>query len=239
MLSTTLFAIPSAGSSSQEHQRLHPFSGDTFPDIAVLPETLLAMELQRHNLSFDLSGVTRVILRDPGATLQILRLAGKEYGNGVDRPTRIADCISDLGLKACLAVIERGTLTPVADPEGIRVLWENSRAVARVAAVAAERMPEGIEAGQAYLGGLLHALDRVPALHGWPCSQTLAGPHLALLLADLWCLPDFLRDMFCEAAAPGFDSRWARLMDKAARLAGIPSQVSQMDTPIRMQAAAI
>ena len=71
------------------------------PAVPVLTETLLLLDLQAHQPSVDLNRFTRLILDDVGACLQILRLAGQEYGDA-QGPMRIEDCISDLGIDRCL-----------------------------------------------------------------------------------------------------------------------------------------
>ena len=78
-----------------------------FPDIPVLTKTLLFLDLLVQEPCIDLREMSQLVLSDLGATLQILRLAGREFGNADDRPVRMEDCISDLGLEACLKAVSR------------------------------------------------------------------------------------------------------------------------------------
>lgn len=225
MLSTNIFEFSGARPSFIESQGLRLASGSSLPDIAVLPETLLEMEMQRHGLSFDLSGVTRVVMRDPGATLQILRLAGEEYGDDPGRPQRIEDCISDFGMQLCLAAVERGAAVRIPNYGPLINLWEHAGTIAAAASLVAERMPGGLRPEHARLGGLLHVVGSLPSLLGWQGTLANTSPaQAALRLAERWFLPDFIRDMFSEAVDPGFDSRWSQVMDTAHHLAGVPME---------------
>ena len=78
-----------------------------FPDAPVLSETLLLMELKIRDRAVDLREISQLVLSDVGAVLQIMRLAGREDGSAENRPTRIEDCISGLGLQVCLEAMSR------------------------------------------------------------------------------------------------------------------------------------
>ena len=58
-----------------------------------MPETLLLMDLGALEKPVDLEEITQVVLSDPGATIQVLRLAGRERALGEEREARIEDCI--------------------------------------------------------------------------------------------------------------------------------------------------
>ena len=60
---------------------------DPLPAVPVMPETLLLLDLVAQEPTVDLRGMSQLVLDDMGATLQILRLAGREYGNS---PTHAA-----------------------------------------------------------------------------------------------------------------------------------------------------
>jgi hypothetical protein len=58
------------------------------PAIPIMQETLLLLDLVVQEPSVDLREMSKLVLDDLGATLQILRLAGSEYSNSKDRPLR-------------------------------------------------------------------------------------------------------------------------------------------------------
>ncbi len=57
-----------------------------FPDVPVLSETLLLMELKIRDRAVDLTEISHLVLSDLGAVLQIMRLAGREDGSAESRP---------------------------------------------------------------------------------------------------------------------------------------------------------
>ena len=82
------------------------------PDAPVMSDTLLMLELAVRERVVDLSEVTQLVLGDLGAAIQIMRLAGREGLSG-----RMENCISGLGVQACLDAvarrpIKRGTCDP-------------------------------------------------------------------------------------------------------------------------------
>jgi hypothetical protein len=197
---------------------------DALRDVPVQPETLLAIELQRHEFALDLDGITRTILVDPGATLTILRLAGIELSCRSGRYSRLEDCIAGVGVEAAFRSLERAAFVPVHDHGRLMRLWEHARAVAKHARVSAELDPTGITPEQAYLGGLLHILGALPGVLHWKQRDPKVPSALvALDLADRWNLPAYIKDLFCEAWMPGFDARWSEILNAAHRAAGSPA----------------
>jgi HD-like signal output (HDOD) protein len=111
------------------------------PEIPVLPETLMRLELEIHERSVDLRAISDAVLSDLGATLQILHLAGREYGHSEGRPTRIEDCIADLGLRACMGAVSAQTVIHPHRHKDINAIWAHSSEIARYAKLKAEEMP--------------------------------------------------------------------------------------------------
>jgi hypothetical protein len=89
---------------------------DDLPAIPVLPETLLLLDLEAQERSVDLKRVAELVLSDLGATLQILRLAGREHACAEFRPSRIEDCIVDLGVDVCLQALSAHTVPQARGP---------------------------------------------------------------------------------------------------------------------------
>jgi HDOD domain len=197
---------------------------DELPDVPALPETLLTMEFQLQENSVDLRGFTEVVLGDLGATIQILRMAGREYGSADDCPVRIEDCISDLGLTACVNAAARGTFARGPHQRADFEIWTHSREIAQYCRMLAEEMPasmhsESINPDQAYIAGLLHGIGALPDFLGWQSPDVTGNRMLsALKLAEQWCFPRYLKDFFCENLLPGYSPNWSQLLAAAHRL---------------------
>jgi hypothetical protein len=166
---------------------------DDLPAIPVLPETLLLLDIECQERSIDLGRVTELVLSDLGATLQILRLAGREHACAEFRPSRIEDCIADLGVDVCLQALSAHTVSRNAGQDEIAETWEHCREIAMRAKQIAEESQE-VDPGEAYLTGLLHAIGLLPAVLGWAASKhgvsdfSLAG----FKLAKKWSLAPFV-----------------------------------------------
>jgi hypothetical protein len=219
VLKTSVVEFP-AGNLFIEPRRFQSESVDDLPDVPILPETLLTMELQLQENSVDLTEFTEAVLGDLGATLQILRLAGQEYGSSEYRPVRIEDCISDLGPSACLEAVARGSFVRGPQQRADFETWTHSKEIARYFRLLAETMPGSISPDQAYVAGLLHAIGTLPETLGWQSSE-MNGNHAltALKLAERWHFPGYVKDFFCEMLIPGYHPYWSKLMERAHLLA--------------------
>jgi hypothetical protein len=216
----------------------HSFSGghtasaalkDCFPDIPALPETLLLMELRSHEISVDLREMSRVVLDDFGATLQILRLAAREYPENENRPVRIEDCISDLGLDACLKAAARQAVTHHARHRTVLETWAHSREIAHYSRLVAGEMGGGAHPDEAYLTGLFHTLGEVSSLLGWETQRN--STHWAstgLRLAEHFCLPLCVQEFFREVLHPETGAGWVEIVQMAHELA----RRSPIDCPL-------
>jgi len=195
-------------------------TADDLPDVPILPETLLAMELQLHACSVDLSAFTETVLGDLGATIQILRLAAREYGAADSRPVRIEDCISDLGLTACFHAAAGGPFVKGGHRRASFEIWTHSRVIANYCRLAAEEMPGSVNPDHAYLGGLFHALGALPAALGWQWNGMTGNRALtALKLAERWRFPGYVKDLFSEMLIPGYHHGWSKVLHVAHELA--------------------
>lgn len=218
MLKTGVVQFP-AGNVFSEHRRFQFEIVDDLPDVPILPQTLLTMELQLQENSVDLRRFSEAVLGDLGATIQILRLAGQEYGTAEDRPVRIEDCISDLGLSACVEAAARGTFVRGIQQRADLEMWTHSREVAGYFRQLAENMPGGTSPDQAYLAGLLHAIGALPGQLGWHRSELTGNRALtALKLAERWRFPGFIKDFFCEVLIPGYHPYWSKMLVAAHQL---------------------
>lgn len=190
------------------------------PDFPTLPETQLTLELQMQERSADLSAIADTILADLGATIQILRLAAREYQYADEHPVRMEDCIAGLGLEACFEAITAGVRVRGVRSQVVYVLWNHAREIAGICRHLAEETPVLIAPDKAYLAGLLHAMDAVPAALGWISNEMAVHPACsALKMAERWFLPSFLKDFFWELSMPDENSHWSKLMAAAHHLA--------------------
>lgn len=193
-----------------------------FPDVPALPETLLLLELEMGERYVDLRDISELMLGDLGASLQILRLAGREYGTDEGRPVRIEDCISDLGLRACLKAASRQTVTRQSRQRAIFETWAHSREIAKYCRSLADEMSMPISPEEAYLTGLFHELGSLPAVLGWPQTRlNSSDPAIAgLLMAQQWSLPVCVADYFRELLSPEYLTHWSGIVRMAHQLVG-------------------
>jgi HD-like signal output (HDOD) protein len=183
------------------------------PSVPVLSETLLVLDLLAQQPSADLREISRVVLADVGATLEVLRLAGREYGIAEGRPSRIEDCVSALGLRVCLEAMSQRTARDAANP-AMAEFWLHSREIAVCSKLVAEEMVD-INPDEAYLVGLLHGMGLLPGLLGWRDAVAANGALAGLLLAKKWALPNCVLDFFTEAHTTGYPTRWSDIVRKA------------------------
>jgi hypothetical protein len=192
-LNTTARQTESSYNPIAEFQPWQFDYSDDLPALPVLPETLLLLELEAQELSIDLRRVTELVLSDLGATLQILRLAGREHACAEFRPSRIEECIVDLGLDVCMQALATNTVSRHAGQDAVLETWAHCREIAVYSREIAEES-EDVDPDEAYLSGLLHAIGLLPAVLGWAASKhgvsdfSLAG----FKLAKKWSLAPFV-----------------------------------------------
>ena len=214
MLNKTAFNLQTRRDYPSDRQQLKLELTRELPDAPVAPETLLLLDLVVQEPCIDLREMSEMVLTDLGATLQILRLAGREYGATEDRPVRIADCISDLGLRTCLEAVSAETIGRQERKREVVELWSHSREIARCSKLVAQDMAE-IDPEEAYLAGLLHAIGLLPALLGWRESAMADEALVGLRLAKRWSLPSCVTEFFSELQLPGYATRWSVIVRKA------------------------
>ena len=221
MLKTGVIEFPTGRCIMVEPRASHQESVDNLPNLPVLPETLLAMELQLQSSSVDLREFSETVLSDLGATLQVLRMAGREYGADDERPMRIEDFICDFGPAACFEAVAKGAVARGFQRRVVVEIWTHAREIASNAKHLAEAIPWAISPDKAYMAGMLHAIGSLPAVLGWGWSEASHDRALTgLKLAERWAFPGYLRDFFCEMLMPGYNPQWSEIMAEAHRLAG-------------------
>lgn len=163
----------------------------------------------------DLRAITEVILGDAGATLQLLRVIGEEFGYEEHRPTRIGHCIASLNHErwydaVCGSVIDRHH-TPVSDA------WQQFLRCAQRTRQVALRLDE-FSAEEAYLVGLLHQMGKLPQLLGWEPVATYSCADekaVGLMLAQYWRLPLYLIEAMRQQQEGQAGLRWNVLLRTA------------------------
>jgi hypothetical protein len=192
-----------------------------FPDVPVLSETLLLMELKIRDRAVDLTEISHLVLGDLGAVLQIMRLAGREDGSTESRPRRIEDCISGLGLQACLEAMSRQTVKRRNRLPAIVETWSHARVIAENSRFMAEEDRLPINPDDAYLIGLFHAIGSMPEILGWDCIvPAFSDPDLVgLRMAEAWSLPGCVVEYFCELRSISKTNRWTEIVRRAHHLA--------------------
>jgi hypothetical protein len=186
------------------------------PAIPIMQETLLLLDLAAQESSVDLREMSQLVLDDLGATLQILRLAGREYDNSHDRPLRIEDCISALGVSACMNAVSEARAARDGRQRAIAEMWAHSRQIARCSKEIADELPE-VNPDQAYLVGLLHSIGTLPAVLGWddPGKDAAAEALSGLQMAKRWSLPAFVLQFFAELQSAECKPAWSEIVQLA------------------------
>lgn len=175
--------------------------------LPVLPETLLYFALSVGQQTVSLDELTSVLLRDPGATTQILRTAALEVELCDDGRRRIEDCVAALGVLGCFDALKDETSARDGLKPEIRKAWTHAQKIAENCAYIAGQCGIGIPLRDAYLVGLYHEIDKVPSL----LDKTAESGHLSTaLLVDSWLLPDCVRAYFAEQQT---ETQWAPLSE--------------------------
>ncbi len=205
--------------SAAKRRLSHNDLNHELPDVPVLSGTLLSMELAFNQRSADLAQVSQLVLSDLGATLQILRHAGRE--NSIDSHLqRVEDCIVELGLEGCLDVMANCPIASGPRFNSVYSAWERARETAFIARFVAEKLALNVAAEDAYLVGLAHGIGSLPKILEWDCisrfgdDSDLAG----LRIAEAWRLPLCISEYFLVRMAGKSKKEWTKIVDCALDL---------------------
>jgi HD-like signal output (HDOD) protein len=190
--------------------------GDILPSLPILTTTRLQLELLLNDPVIDLKAVTDVILADAGATLQILRIVGSEFGEADDKPDRIEDCIVTLSTARCHQVI---CASSGPEPESYIAEWQYCRRRAECARDLAKTL-DGVSPEEAYMVGLLHRLGSFPHLLGWSLHVASSDEYEAMgvMLAFHWNLPSYLVAAIKEKQEAVDSPKWGEILRLADQL---------------------
>ena len=131
----------------------------------VMPATVLDLELLLQDRSLDLHLASELILRDVGATLQMMRLMSKETKAHGERPFRMAQCLATLDASTWFPVLAANTMSSSNTRAEIAGMWKHCRQVAHFAKLIAESLGE-VSAEDAYVAGLLHEVENIGSMLG-------------------------------------------------------------------------
>jgi hypothetical protein len=193
------------------------------PDVPVLSETLLLMELKSRDRAVDLTEISQLVLGDLGAVLQIMRVAGEEDVSEDGRPTRIEDCISGLGLPACIDAMSRQTVKRRNRPAAIVETWTHAQLVAENCRYLAEENIVAAHPDEAFMVGLFHTIGSLPEVLGWDWTTPFYedAELMGLRMAEAWSLPRCVVEYFSELQSPSRAGQWRDIVHRAHRQANL------------------
>jgi HDOD domain len=190
---------------------------DLLDDVPVMSATVLGLEILLHEPCIDLGMASELILSDVGATIQILRLVGREYEFAAEHPNRMGDCLASLDSSTWFEAISARTFPCDREHSAITSLWNHCRLVAQYAQLVAESL-ENISPEEAYLVGLLHEIRTIPYVLGRP-NGSLGGRESAALSAMEGSLPLFVLAAIRSMNASSSSSTWRFILTAAHELA--------------------
>ena len=184
--------------------------------VPVMRETLLLVELEAQEFCVDLRALSQRILSDLGATMQVFRLAGREFGRNEQRPKRLEDCVAGMGVQACIDAMSMRVSPLGRRSSAIVELWRHARKIARRSQHIALQS-RSFDADQAYLVGLCHSIGSLPMVLGWRGHDSAAT---GVELAEEWLLPDCVAGYFDALESASGKSPWMGIVEAAHAFGG-------------------
>jgi hypothetical protein len=157
---------------------LHPHP-DYLDEVPVMSATVLGLEILLNEPCIDLRMASELVLSDVGATIQILRLIGREYGITSERPIRMEDCLAGLEVDCWFGALSSHTFSCDAEHSATTAIWKHCRLVALYAKAVAESI-EDISPESAYLVGLLHEIEAISGVLSPSCNGAGSRERSAL-----------------------------------------------------------
>jgi len=122
---------------------------------------------------------SELVLSDIGATIQTLRLIGRDYDLATELPNRMGDCIASLDLGTWFGAMSARRVAFEGRHSAATAFWKHGRLIAQYAQLVAESL-DRISPEDAYLVGLLHEVGAIPKVLGWPDGVSGACDPVAL-----------------------------------------------------------
>jgi hypothetical protein len=183
--------------------------------------TVLGLELLLREPCLNLRLASEIVLSDVGATIQILGLVGREDDCVARQPRRMGDCLANLDVGVWFSAISSRTFACDCEHSATTAIWKHCRLVAQYAQLVAESLG-GISADDAYLVGLLHEIEAIATVLGWPNGNPGMRDRAALLTIER-SLPLFVLAAMRSVNAPCTSSTWRFILNAAHELAGARS----------------
>ena len=202
-----------------EQKTLTMKRADFLDGVPVMSSTVLGLDMLLNEPFIDLRMASDLILGDVGATIQILRLIDREYGIAAERPSRMGDCIASLDVSVWFGAVSARTFVGDRKHSATTAVWKHSRLVAQYAQLVAESL-DGVSPEDAYLVGLLHGIEAIPAALGWPHGDR-GGQQHDVLLAMSGALPPFVLTAIQSIKDSSAPSVWKSILTAAHELAGV------------------
>jgi len=196
------------------------------------------VELEVSEFCVDLQALSQLVLNDFGATLQILRWVGREFGDAAERPNRIEDCIATMGVQTCIEVMSTQCIQTRKPSMALSELSSHSKEIAVQSAQIAELM-FNIDPAQAYFVGLCHSIGSLPALLSGSANddQRLDTVATGLAMAKDWALPDCVIDYFSDVQKSGGNSPWSEILRVAHQCPGDAESEGSSEAELLMSCA--
>jgi hypothetical protein len=180
--------------------------------------TILGLDLLLQESCIDLRLASRLVLSDVGATIQVLRLIGNQYEFTLDRPKRMEECLASLDVNMWFDAVCSRTFACDDQHIATTALWKHCRLVAQHSQFIAESL-EGVSPENAYLVGLLHESQFIPAV------MALDRCERDLISSASTCSMDGSLPLFVLAALRSVKgahprSTWKFILTKAHELIG-------------------
>lgn len=180
--------------------------------------TVLGLEILLHEPCIDLRMASELVLSDVGATIQVLRLVGREYELATEHPCRMGDCLASLDSSTWFEAVSARTFACDQEHAAITSLWNHSRLVAQYAQLVAESL-DHMSPEAAYLVGLLHEIEAIPTVLGWT-NRNLGVRNSGALLTMEGSLPVFVLTAIRSVNDTCSASVWKFILNAAHELAG-------------------
>lgn len=209
----------------QELNKLAQEDADFLDDVPVMPATVLGLEMLLYESCIDLEKASELVLSDVGATIQTLRLIGKDYDFAAGLPCRMGDCIASLDLGTWFGAMSARTFAFEGHNSAATAFWKHGRLIAQYAQLVAESL-DRISPENAYLVGLLHEVGAIPKVLGWPDGVSGASDPGALSALE-GSLPLFVLAAIRSVNDCRESSTWRFILNAAHELAGVRADFNE------------
>jgi hypothetical protein len=200
-------------------------AGDILDQVPVMSATVLGLEMLLHEPCIDLRMASELVLSDVGATIQILRLIGRDPSFIGERPNRMGDCLAGLDVEDWFGAISARMFLCDEENAAATQFWKHCRVIAQYVQLVAESI-DCFSPEDAYLVGLLHGIESLPSVLGWP-SFGSDGKDQDILFAMQGMLPPFVLAALSGSNDSAPSAQWKFILSTAHDLVGVRSGGSQ------------